>query len=131
MEMFAFASAVRGYSVYQDLWKPSIREKLVAKREFNNPMDKHAVKVVKGDETVGHMSRKFSQITQYFLTRSNGFEVIGHKQCGGLEVQCQLEFNCSNESTNETLERTTGEQDLGLELSQDSKKRLLQEPLKT
>ena len=43
--------------------------------------------------------------------------MIGHKQCGGLEVQCLLEFNCSNESTNETPERTTGEQDLGLELS--------------
>ena len=67
MEMFAFASAVRGESrgdrVYQDLWKPSIAEKLVAKRDFNNPMDKHAVKVVKGVETVGHLSRKFSQIT--------------------------------------------------------------------
>ena len=45
---------MRGYRVYQDLWKPSIGEKFVAKREFNNPMDKHAVKVVKGDETVGH-----------------------------------------------------------------------------
>ena len=79
----------------------------------------NAVKVVKGDETVGHLSRKFSQITQYFLARSGeiGFEVIGHKQCGGLEVQCQLQFNCTNKSTNETLERTTGEQDLGLELS--------------
>ena len=62
MEMFAFASAVRGYCVYQDLWKPSIGEKLVAKRDFNNPMDKHAVKVVKGDETVGHLYHKFSQI---------------------------------------------------------------------
>ena len=63
MEMVAFASAVRRYRVYRDLWKPSIGEKLVAKREFNNPMDKHAVKVVKGDEMVGHLSRKFSQIT--------------------------------------------------------------------
>ena len=82
-------------------------------------MDKHAVKVVKGNETVGHFSHKFSQITQYFLARSGeiGFEVIGHNQCGGMEVQCQLEFNCSNKSTNETLKRTTGEQDLGLELS--------------
>ena len=62
MEMFAFASAVRGYRVYQDLWKPSIRENLVAKQEFNNPMDKHAV-VVKGDKTVSHLSRKFSQMT--------------------------------------------------------------------
>ena len=89
MEMFAFASAVRGYRVYQDLWKPSIGEKLVAKRDFNNPMDKHAVKVVKGVETVGHLSCKFSQITQYFLAHSGeiGFEVIGRKQWGGLEVQ--------------------------------------------
>ena len=117
--MFAFASAVCGYRVNQDLWKPSLGEKLVAKRDFNNPMDKHAVKVVKGDEMVGHLSRNFSQIAQYFLARSGeiGFEMIGHKQCGGLEVSCQLEFNCSNESTNETLERTTGEQDLGLQLS--------------
>ena len=119
MEMFAFASAVHGYRVYQDLWNPSIGEKLVAKRELNNPMDKHAVKVVKGDETVGHLSRKSSQITQYFLAHSGeiGFEVIGQKQCGVLEVHCQVEFNCSNESTNETLERTTGEQDQGLEPS--------------
>ena len=43
MEMFAFASAVRGHRVYQDLWKPSIGEKLVAKQEFNKPMDKHDV----------------------------------------------------------------------------------------
>ena len=119
MELFAFASAVRGYRVCQDQWKPSIGEKRVSKREFNNPMDKHVVKVVKGDETVGHLSHKFSQITQYFPARSGeiGFGVIGQKQCGGLEVQCQLEFSCSNESTNETLERTTGEQDLALELS--------------
>ena len=56
MEIVAFASAVRGYRVYQDLWKPSIGEKLVAKRECNNPMDKHSVKVVKGDETVAAWS---------------------------------------------------------------------------
>ena len=30
-EKFAFASAVRGYHVYQDVWKTSIGEKLVAK----------------------------------------------------------------------------------------------------
>ena len=117
--MFAFASAVHGYSCLSRPMEVIYRKKLVAKREFNNPMDKHTVKVVKGDETGGHLSHKFSHVTQYFLPRSGeiGFEVIGHKQYGGLEVQCQLEFNCSNESTNETLERTTGEQDLGLELS--------------
>ena len=95
-------------------------------------MDKHTVKVVKGDETVGHLSCKFSQIAQYFLARSGeiGFEVIDHKQCGGLEVQCQLEFNCSNESTNESLERTTGGKIWVQNCPEDSKKWLLQEPLK-
>ena len=33
----------------------SIGEKLVGKREFNNTIDKHAVKVVKGDQPVGHL----------------------------------------------------------------------------
>ena len=61
MEMFAFASAVHGYHVYRDVWKPSIGENLVAKREFNNSMDKRAVKVVKGNETVGHLPRNFSR----------------------------------------------------------------------
>jgi len=43
MKMCSFESAVLGY---QDIWKPSIGEKLVDKREFDNPLDKHAVKVV-------------------------------------------------------------------------------------
>ena len=41
METFAFASAVRGYHVYKDVWETLIGKKLVAKREFNNPIDKH------------------------------------------------------------------------------------------
>ena len=85
METFAFASAVRGYHVYKDVWKPSIGEKLVAKREFNNPMDKHAVKVVKDDETVGHLPCKFSRIAWYVLARSGeiSVEVIGRRRRNG------------------------------------------------
>ena len=79
METFAFASAVRGYHVYKDIWETLIGKKLVAKREFNNPIDKHAVKVVKDNETVGHLPREFSRITWYFLARSGEIsaEVIG------------------------------------------------------
>ena len=44
-------------------------DKLVAKREFNNTMDKNAVKVVRGNETVGQLPRKFSRIVWYFLAR--------------------------------------------------------------
>ena len=38
-------------------------------------MDKHAVKVVKGDETVGHLPRKFSRTVCYFLARSGEISV--------------------------------------------------------
>ena len=91
------------YHVYQDVWKPSIGEKPVAKREFHNPMDKQAVKVVNGDETVGHLLHKFSKIEWYFLGCSEEIivEVIGQRQhrkqlFGGMEVPCQSDFNCSN-----------------------------------
>ena len=79
MEMFAFTSAVCGYHVYQDLLSHQLEKKLVAKREFNNTMDKHAVKVVKGNENVGHLPREFSRILWYFLARSGeiSVEVIG------------------------------------------------------
>ena len=94
--------------------KATDRRKLVAKREFNNPTDKHVVKVVRGNETVGHLPPEFSRIAWYFLARSgkSNVEVIGRRRhckqlCGGMELLCQLEFNCSN--------RTTGEQDSGFE----------------
>ena len=119
METFAFTSAVRGYHVYQDLFTPSIGENLVVKREFNNAMDKQAVKGVRGDETVGQLPHKFSWIVWYFLARTCireiSVEVIGRRRCRRMEVPWQFEFNCS--SKNETLERTTstGEQESGLE----------------
>ena len=84
MKMFAFASAVRGYHVYQDVWKTLIGEKRVAKREFDNPLDKHAVKVVLSNWTVGHFPHELPRIEwyMYFLARSAkiSVEVIGHKQ---------------------------------------------------
>ena len=49
--------------------------KLVAKRKFDNPMDKHAVKVVLGNEMVGHFLHEFSRIARYFLARSGEISV--------------------------------------------------------
>ena len=75
--------------------------KLVAKREFDNPMDKHAVKVVLGNESDSHLLREFSRIAWYFLACSGeiSVKVIGCRRhckqlCGG--IPCQLEFTCSN-----------------------------------
>ena len=77
-------------------WKPSIGEKLVARCEFNNPMDKHAVRVVKNTETVGHLPREFSRTAWYFLAHGGeiSIEVIGRRRhckqlCGGMEIPCQ------------------------------------------
>ena len=67
-------------------------------------MGKHGVKMVKDNETVGHLPHKLSQIAWYFLAPSGeiSVEVIGHRRhfckqlCEGMESPCQLEFNCSN-----------------------------------
>ena len=82
METFAFALAVRGYHVFRDLFKQSTGEKLVGKREFNNTIDKHAVKVVKGNQPVGHLPRKFSRIVWYFLAHSGEISVAWRARVG-------------------------------------------------
>ena len=62
------------------------------------------MKVVKSNETVGHLPCEFSRIAWYFFIRSGeiSVEVIGlvqhcKQQCGGMEIPCQLELpvNCS------------------------------------
>jgi len=115
MEKFHFTSAVRGYHVYKHVWKPSIGEKFVARHEFNNPMDKHVVQVVKNTETIGHLPREFSRIAWYFLAHGGeiSIEVIGRRRhckqlCGGMEIPCQLEFSCAKEVQMNRLKELLG-----------------------
>ena len=122
-------SLPRVFSVHQDLWNPSIGEKLVAKREFNNPMDKHAVKVVKGYEPVDHLPRKFSRIAWYFLVHSGEINVIGRRQCGRMEAPCQLVFNCSNKVQIKLLKELLLSKTRGQNRPEDSNKRLLYVPV--
>ena len=103
MDEFTFDSAVRGYHVYQDVWKPAAGEKLHAEQEFDNLMDKFAVKVLKNNETVGHLPREYLRISWYFLARGGKIrvEVTGHRRhckqlCGGMEIPCRLVFSCSS-----------------------------------
>ena len=58
----AISSAVRGFHVNKDIWKPSNGDKLACEREFDSCFDKFAIKVVNNRETVGHLPRKFSKI---------------------------------------------------------------------
>ena len=43
-------SAVWGYHVYKDVWKPAIGRKLHAEKEPDNAVNKFAMKVVKNNE---------------------------------------------------------------------------------
>jgi len=65
--MFKFTSAVRGYHIYKEIWEPNVGDKFVALRELHNQFDKYAIKVLNGEETVGHLPREYSRITWYFL----------------------------------------------------------------
>jgi len=71
-------SAVRGYhvyqDVYQDVWKLSIGEKLVAKQEFDNPIDKHAVN--SPGQLIGRpFAHELSEIAWYFLAHTGEISV--------------------------------------------------------
>ena len=105
MESLELYSAVRAYHVYRDVWEPSVGEKLVAPKEFDNRFDKFAVKVSNGKETVSHLPREYSRIAWYFLARGGliSVEVSGHRRhckqlCGGMEIPCQVKFTCSRKA---------------------------------
>ena len=55
--------------VYKDVWKPAIGEKIHAEQELVDAVDKFAKKVVKDNETVGHLPREYSLILWYFIAR--------------------------------------------------------------
>ena len=59
MEKFTFNSAVRGYHVYKVVWKPTVGEKLQEDQQLGNEADKFAVKVVKNNEIVRNLPRKY------------------------------------------------------------------------
>ena len=125
-------SGVRGYHVYQDVFTPSTGEKLVARLEFNNTMDKQAVKVVKGDETVGHLPHKFSRIVLYCLARSGeiSVEVIGRWGCGRMEAPWQFEFNSSNKVKMKLLKELRVSKSWVQNRPEDCNKQLTKKPSK-
>ena len=51
------------------VWKPAIGEKIRAEQELDNAVDKFAEKVVKDNETVGHLPREFCGILSHVAER--------------------------------------------------------------
>ena len=88
---------------YKDV--PAIGEKIHAEQELDNAVDKFAKKVVKDNETVGHLPREYSRILWYFIARGGKIcvEVTGRRRnckqlCGGMEIPCRLVFTCSSKA---------------------------------
>ena len=88
--------------VKKDVWKPAISQKIHAEQELHNAVDK---KVVKDNETVGHLPREYSRILWYFIARGGKIcmEVTGRRRhckqlCGGMEIPCRLVFTCSSKA---------------------------------
>ena len=95
--------AIISDAIIKDVWKPAEDEKIHAKQEFGNPIDKFAVMVVKNNATVGHLPREYSRILWYFIARGGKIcvEVTGRRRhckqlCGGMEIPCRLVFSCSS-----------------------------------
>ena len=88
--------------VCKDVWKPAIGKIFHAQQELDNAVDKFALRVVKNNETVGHLLCEYSRILWYLIARGGKkcLEVTGRirhcKQlCGGMEIPCRLVFSCS------------------------------------
>jgi len=100
MEKITFDSDVRGCQIKM-LGKPAIGETLLAEQKLDNAVDKFAVKVVKNNETGGHLLCEYLQILSYFIARGGKIclEVSGHGRhckhlCVGMEIPCRLVFSC-------------------------------------
>ena len=59
--VFELQSYVTGHNVYKDIWTPTLGERLSTTTEPENHHDKNAVKVLKGNEVVGHVLRDISK----------------------------------------------------------------------
>ena len=105
MEAHTIERAVRGHHIFKSVWQPVIGEILHTKREESNPVDRHAVAVIKtSQQTVGHMPREISQIAWFFLERGGEIEckITGGRRLSPisgkcLEVPCQYTFRGKDE----------------------------------
>ena len=53
--------------MYKEIWTPVLQEVLKCEREPINLYDKHAVKVTKAGEIVGHLPKPFSKYCTLIL----------------------------------------------------------------
>lgn len=98
---FEFLSAVRGFHVYRDIWKPYVSEILRCEFEPENQFDMFSVKVCSDEKIVGHIPREISRPTKFLLDRgAQIFATIRSTAVrrsplfqGGLEVMCTVKVS--------------------------------------
>ena len=94
------SSVVRGYHVYETVWKPSIGDEFETTVEEGNSHDRYAVAVIVSGMVVGHVPREMSKDVFYFIKHHGGTVkglVTGKRQLStvwmkGMEIPCIYEF---------------------------------------
>ena len=115
-----FPCGLRGFHVYQDIWKPVIGETLHCIHERNNDHDRYAIAATKrlpgclSDSIVGHLPREISRYTRFLISRGGNVKVtvVDSKYCrspliqGGLEIPVTVCIEIDSTSKNvSVLER--------------------------
>ena len=96
----SFRCGLRGFHVYQDIWKPVIGETFHCIQEKNNIHDRYAVAATKrlpgrlAGSIVGHLLREISRCTRFLISREGNVKVtvIDSKHRRSLLVQGGLEI---------------------------------------
>ena len=72
-----FKSAIRGFHVYRQFWKPLLAEELSCSHEAENAFDIFAIKVCTDNgQTVGHLPMEISRITKFLIDRGASVSAI-------------------------------------------------------
>ena len=66
---------IRGYHVYKAIWIAAIEEQLTCERQPTNPVNRHAVEVIRNRLVIGHLPKK---CTGYF--KYSSFQFCLHKK---------------------------------------------------
>ena len=65
--MLLVESCVHGFHVYQDIWTPTIGERLPCQAEESNDTDLYAVAIKKRADVIGHIPHKISAACSHFI----------------------------------------------------------------
>ena len=80
-ETVAISSCVRGYHIYQELWKPRVGEKLACVLESTNIIDRYAVAVVKSQDHVNSIKPKKKNKKKVTNSSQLDIHIAKHRVC--------------------------------------------------